>query len=151
MATAKTGRRIHTTGPQTKATAERVTHAPASPPGEPIEIGAMACGATYDSLVKSNERWSANPADVTCPGCKKKATPPDTLTAAQVAVLQPLVARAAIAAVRQSKAESRWDKASCGHPRIVQIGAKAEDAQRETCAAGKALADAMKRLGRVTS
>jgi len=67
-------------------------------------------------------------------------------TEAERAILEPLIVRAAVAAVRQSKAEARWEKAPGDHSRLTQIGAAAEDAQRETCAAGKALARALRKI-----
>jgi hypothetical protein len=75
-----------------------------------------------------------------------RKTTPRRFTAAERATLEPLIVRAAVAAVRQAKAEARWEKVPGDHPRLVQIGAKAEEAQRETCAAGKALARAIKKL-----
>jgi hypothetical protein len=99
MATAKTGRRIHTTGP------------------------------------------------------RAKATPPDTLTEAQVAELQPLVARAAIACARCGEACEKFAafvKAGKSNARrLYTLDDVAEAAREEAMAAGKALADALARLGRV--
>jgi hypothetical protein len=81
---------------------------------------------------------------------KPKATPPDTLTAAQVAELQPLVARAAMAAVRQSEAADLWNTVALGDRTASDSLSGVVATHAETCAAGKVLADALARLGRVT-
>ena len=61
------------------------------------------------------------------------------------------ILRAASAAMAQSKAEAAYDKATASHApdgaaqkRAMLAGRKAEDAQRETCAAGAALAKALR-------
>jgi hypothetical protein len=83
---------------------------------------------------------------------KTKVTPPDTLTAAQVAELQPLVARAAIAAVRLGQADDAYRAAYRGRSlhsqRVRAIGAMGR-ARTEASRAGKALARTLARLGRV--
>jgi hypothetical protein len=81
----------------------------------------------------------------------RKATP-RRFTAAERATLEPLIVRAAVAAVRQAKTEAAYfaavkkfvDAASRG--RAARLGNVAEEAQRETCAAGKTLDRAIRKL-----
>jgi hypothetical protein len=65
-------------------------------------------------------------------GAPPPAEAPSRFTAAERTTLEPLIARAAVAAVRQAKTKAG--------------SYAADEAQRETCAAGKALAAALKKL-----
>jgi hypothetical protein len=83
-----------------------------------------------------------------------RKTTPRRFTAAERATLDPLIVRAAVAAVRQAEAEAAYDrhvpKGGAAYERSVATEMKlelaADDAQRETCTAGKALARALKKL-----
>jgi hypothetical protein len=96
MATAKTGRRTHTTGPQAKA------------------------------------------------------TPPSKFTEAQCEELRPFIVRAALAAVRQSEAADLWNTVALGDRTASESLSGVVATHAETCAAGKALGDAMRQIERVT-
>jgi hypothetical protein len=73
-------------------------------------------------------------------------------TAAERATLDPLIVRAAVAAVRQAKAEAAYERAARLHvdeasrKAAVRCDTAAMVAKRETCAAGKALDRAIKKL-----
>ena len=74
-----------------------------------------------------------------------------TLSPAQRVALQPEIDRAATAAMAQGEAEAAYEKATASHvpdgaaqKRAMRAGDKAEDAQRETSAAGTALAKALR-------
>ena len=75
-------------------------------------------------------------------------------TAAERATLEPLIVRAAVAAVRQARAEAAYDrhvpKGGAAYERSVAIETRLElacrDAHRETKAAGKALDRALAKL-----
>ncbi len=67
-------------------------------------------------------------------------------TAAERATLEPLIVRAAVAAVRQAKAEADWDACSLRDPDVHRLCVVATSAQRETCRAGKALDRALAKL-----
>ncbi len=73
-----------------------------------------------------------------------RKTTPRRFTAAERATLEPLIVRAAVAAVRQSKAEATKAREVNREGYTGDLDGSADAAFRETCAAGKALAAALK-------
>lgn len=61
-----------------------------------------------------------------------------------------VIIRAALASVAQSKAEAACERtnAATSQAQMARVGSKANDAQRETCAAGVALAGALRAMRR---
>lgn len=71
---------------------------------------------------------------------------PRRFTAAERAALEPLIVRAAVAAVRQAKAEATKAREVNREGYTGDLDGSADAAFRETCAAGKALARALAKL-----
>lgn len=55
-----------------------------------------------------------------------------------------VIMRAALAALRQSKAEAAYERSIADGKDDIRLGSKANDTQRETCEAGAVLARALK-------